>query len=119
MVVIDDSQRLGNREQTLSDRLPTVADELQDTAIKLDIPLLAVWPDLGENHASSPYAWGEKVPAVDAILMLEQDSERTKKLTEPNRAMILHVVKNRGGEKGKLAFDFYPAFSKFSELSTN
>jgi len=27
----------------------------------------------------------------------------------------LHIVKNRGGEKGKLAFDFFAAFSKFVE----
>jgi replicative DNA helicase len=30
----------------------------------------------------------------------------------------LHIVKNRGGEKCKLAFDFFPAFSKFAEAIT-
>jgi replicative DNA helicase len=46
---------------------------------------------------------------------MEKDLERTKKFTEPNEAINLHVVKNRGGEKGKLAFDFFRAFSKFAE----
>jgi len=29
----------------------------------------------------------------------------------------LHIIKNRGGEKGKLAFEFVPAFSKFTEVT--
>jgi hypothetical protein len=47
---------------------------------------------------------------------LEIDLERTKKLTEPNQALALHIVKNRGGESGKLAVDFFPAFAKFAEV---
>jgi len=48
---------------------------------------------------------------------MEQDRERTKKLIEPNQAITLHIVKNRGGEKGILAFDFFPPFSRFAEAS--
>ena len=55
------------------------------------------------------------MPSADVIMVLESNLERTKKLTEPNQAINLHIVKNRAGEKGKLAFDFFPAFSKFVE----
>ena len=51
------------------------------------------------------------------ILVMESDLERTKKLTEPNQAITLNIVKSRGGEKGKLAFEFIPAFSKFAEVA--
>jgi replicative DNA helicase len=51
-------------------------------------------------------------------MVMEKDRERTKQLTEPNQAIALHIVKNRGGEKGKLAFDFYPAFAKFVEAES-
>ena len=44
-----------------------------------------------------------------------KDLARTKQLTEPNQAIALHIVKNRGGEKVQLAFDFYPSFAKFTE----
>jgi replicative DNA helicase len=46
---------------------------------------------------------------------MEIDFERTKNLTEPNQAMTLYIVKNRVGERGKLAFNFFPAFAKFTE----
>lgn len=36
-----------------------------------------------------------------------------------NRAIDLHIVKNRGGERGKLSFDFLPAFSRFAEAALN
>ncbi|MDP2605899.1 MAG: DnaB-like helicase C-terminal domain-containing protein, partial [Deltaproteobacteria bacterium] len=78
-------------------------------------PILAVCPDLGEQPGTAPQAWAERVPDADVILVLEKDRERTKKLTEPNQAITLHIVKNRGGERGKLALDFYPALAKFVE----
>jgi len=84
-------------------------------AVNLKIAILALWPDLSDVGASQPQIWAEKLASPDAILVLEQDRERTRKLTEPNQAIILHVVKNRGGEKGRLAFDFFPAFSRFAE----
>ena len=59
----------------------------------------------------------DRAPSADVILVMEIDLERTKKLTEPNQALALHVVKNRGGEKCKLAFEFVPAFSKFAEIA--
>ena len=57
------------------------------------------------------------MPSADVILVMEIDLERTKKLIEPNQALTLHIVKNRGGERGSLAFEFYPAFSQFVEAA--
>jgi len=48
---------------------------------------------------------------------MEKDLARTAQLTEPNQALILHIVKNRAGERGKLAFEFQPAFSRFVETN--
>jgi replicative DNA helicase len=114
-VVIDDCQRLGGLDQALAARLPFVAEQLQETALKLRTPVFAVWPNLGDIAESHPKIWADKVASPDVILVLEKDRESTKKLTEPNQALTLHIVKNRGGETGKLAFDFFPAFSKFAE----
>jgi replicative DNA helicase len=114
-VVIDDCQRLGEINQTLEARLPIVVEQLQELAINLKLPLCAIWPDLSASSAVSSPAWAEKVASADVIMVVEKDLARTKQLTEPNQAITLHVVKNRGGERGKLAFDFYPAFCKFVE----
>ena len=116
MVVIDDSQSLGPRAKPIQDRLANIAEQLQSIAVEHNIPVLAVWPELSEEPKTPPQAWADKVPSADVILVMENDLERTKKLTEPNQAINLHIVKNRGGEKGKLAFDFFPAFSKFVEV---
>jgi len=115
MVVIDDCQRLGNIEQKLTDRVALVVDELQRAAVSLQIPILAVCPDLREDRSSLPQMWSDRAPGADVILVMDIDLERTKRLTEPNQALALHVVKNRGGERGTLAFEFYPAFSRFTE----
>ena len=117
MVVIDDCQRLGNIEQKLTDRVALVVDELQRAAVSLQIPILAVCPDLREDRSSLPQMWSDRAPSADVILVMEIDLERTKKLIEPNQALTLHIIKNRGGEKGKLAFEFVPAFSKFTEVA--
>jgi replicative DNA helicase len=114
-VVIDDCQRLGQHDQAWADRLLTVTDELQQLAVDLRIPIFAISPNLGAITEPQPQALAEQIASPDVILVLEKDQERTKKLTEPNQAITWHIVKNRGGEKGKLAFDFYPAFSKFVE----
>jgi replicative DNA helicase len=117
LTVVDDCQRLGNRDLPARDRLALITERLQGAAVSLKIPILAVWPDLGEQPDTAPQAWAERVPGADVILVLEKDGERTKKLTEPNQAITLHIVKNRGGERGKLALDFYPALAKFAEAS--
>jgi replicative DNA helicase len=59
--------------------------------------------------------WSEKIPGADVVLVMQRDPERTKMLIEPSQAIILHIVKNRGGEQYKLAFDFFPSFSRFQE----
>jgi replicative DNA helicase len=115
MIVIDDCQRLGDTDRSLDMRLPIVVEQLQQTAINLNVPVLAVWPNLEAKSGMPAQAWREKVASPNVVLVMEKDLERSKKLTEPNQAITLHIVKNRGGEKGKLAFDFYPAFSKFTE----
>jgi replicative DNA helicase len=116
MVVIDDCPRLGQSDQPITDRLANTAEQLQGMALDRNIPILAVWPDFIEEPKTSPQAWADKVPTANVILVIETDLERSKKLTEPNQAINLHIVKNRGGEKGNLAFDFFPAFSRFDEL---
>ena len=116
MVVIDDSQRLGATDLSIDSRLSLVTEQLQGLAVDLQVPVLATWPDLRRERAgSTPQEWAERVAGAEAVLVMEEDAERTKKLTEPNRAINLHIVKNRGGEKGALAFDFLPAFSRFTE----
>ena len=116
MVVIDDCQRLREMNQALAARLPIIVEQLQALAANLKLPLLAVWPYLGGRAEISPQAWADEVASADVIMFMEKDLERTKKLTEPNQAITLHIVKNRGGEKGNLAFDFFPAFAKFVEV---
>ena len=117
MVTIDDSQRLGPRDLPLDARLPLVVEELQGMAARLQVALVATWPDLARDRArTAPTDWSERIAGADVILVLESDAERTKKLNEPARALNLHIVKNRGGERGALAFDFMPPFSKFVEL---
>ena len=49
-------------------------------------------------------------------MVMNEDAGRTKQLTEPKRAIALQVVKNRGGEKGSLRFDFSSDLSKFVEI---
>jgi replicative DNA helicase len=114
-VVIDDCQRLGDAQQPLDARLPIVVEQLQELAMNLKLPLLAIWPDLGGHSETAPQAWAEKVASADVIMVMKKDRAKTKQLTEPHQAIALHIVKNRGGEKGKLAFDFFPAFAKFVE----
>ena len=117
MAVIDDCQRLGNGRHKLTERVAIVAELLQGAAVKLEIPIFGVWPDVLEDRGSLPQIWSERVPSADVILVMEIDAERTKKLNEPNQALALQIVKNRGGEKGTVGFEFYPAFSKFVESS--
>ena len=117
MAVIDDCQCLASSERELTSRFLVVAEALQRTAVNLAGPILAVCPDLREDHNALPQIWSDRAPSADVILVMEIDPERTKKLTEPNLALTLHIVKNRGGERGQLAFDFYPAFAKFVEVA--
>ncbi len=120
MVVIDDSHYLGASDWQLDSRLPRVTEQLQRMAVNLDVPVLATWPDLrkvDQSYSTSSWQWAERVANAEAVLVMENDQERTKKLTGPNRAINLQIVKNRGGERGTLYFDFSPPFSQFTELS--
>lgn len=112
-VVIDDCQRLGDTSESLDARLPIIVEQLQELAINLKLPLLAVWPDLNSNGQTPPQAWADKVASADVIMVMGKDVARPNPLTEANQAIPLDIVKNRGGERGKLAFEFQPAFAKF------
>lgn len=116
-VIIDDCQRLGDASQSLAARMPIVVEQLQALAVNLQLPLLTVWPDLSSNGQTPPHTWAEKVASADVIMVMEKDQGGTNQPTEPNQALTLHIVKNRGGEKGKLTFEFQPAFSRFVEAN--
>jgi replicative DNA helicase len=113
MVMIDDCQRLGAISTALDTRLPPVVEKLQDLRIRLDLPIFAIWPDL--KPAEAPQLWAEKTAGADVIMVMREDAERSKQLSEPNRAIALHIVKNRAGEKATLRFDFSPPLAKFIE----
>jgi replicative DNA helicase len=111
MVVIDDSQRLGETGLSLDARLPLVAERLQDFALRLNLPVLATWPDL--EPAQAPQRWAERIVGADAIMVMREDAGR--KHPDSTRALALHVVKNRAGEKATLRYDFSAALAKFTE----
>lgn len=114
-VIIDDSQRLGPHDWAIEDRLPLVAEGLQSLAVQAKLPLLAVWPDFNDGRDSEAQLWGEKIHAARSVLVLRNDSARNETATEPWSPVNLYVVKNRGGEKGKIRFEFQPAMSAFKE----
>jgi replicative DNA helicase len=76
-------------------------------------PNLPVYSEL-RNSVLETWGLAEKVASADVIMFLEKDLTRSAKLTEPKQALTLHIVKNRGGERGKLVFEFQPAFAKFA-----
>ncbi len=117
MIVIDDCQRLGDANQSMEARMPLVVEQVQQAAMNLKAPLIATWPDLDAAPGAlpQPQRWNERMPGADVVLVMENDLERTKKLTEPDQAVALYIAKNRGGEKSRIAFDFIPAFSRFKE----
>jgi replicative DNA helicase len=115
MIVIDDCQRLNGVNQAWDVRLQIIAEQLQQTALKFNLPVLAVWPDLESGSAAPVQKWAEKTASPDVVLVMERDSTRGEPADELRQRIILHVVKNRGGEKGRLAYDFVPAFATFTE----
>lgn len=122
MIFVDDSQRLALPSLPCDDRLPLVAEQLQSIALELNAPVLATWPDLrrGESlHRPLSWEWGERIAGAEAVLVLETDTERTKKLTPPSRGIALRVVTNRSGEKGAVYFEFQAAASRFIELASD
>jgi replicative DNA helicase len=114
LIVIDDCQRLGPSDRPPDARISIVSEQLQALAANFTTPLFATWPDL-EGNSGLAQRWSEKILGADVVLVMQRDPERTKMLIEPSQAIILHIVKNRGGEKGKLAFDFAPGCSRFQE----
>jgi replicative DNA helicase len=92
-VVIDDCQRLGGLDQPLAARLPFVAEQLQETAVKLRTSVFAVWPNLRDIAESHPQVWAEKVASANVILVLENDRERTKTHRTQSSADFAHRKK--------------------------
>jgi replicative DNA helicase len=115
MVAIDDSQRLGDTTLSLDARLPLVTESLHALALRLDLPLLATWPDL--HAADAPQHWAEKIPGAEVVMVMREDSQRTKQVSELVRAIALDIVKNRAGEKATLRFEFAAALAKFTEIA--
>jgi replicative DNA helicase len=116
MIVIDDCQRLGRADQPMETRLQIIAEQLQQSAHKFNLPVLATWPDLGTGSGALAQRWGEKLASPDVVLVMERDSTRSHAIDELRQAITLHVVQNRGGEKGCLAYDFVAAFAAFTEV---
>jgi replicative DNA helicase len=116
IVVIDDSHRLGLIDQPLEHRIGVVSDQLQGMAIDLNVAVIAVWPNLNHQDEALPQVWSDSVAGADVVLVMKQDTQQIRNLNEPNRRMTIHIVKNRGGERGALAFEFFPAFSRFVEI---
>ncbi|HEX5604929.1 MAG TPA: hypothetical protein VFY96_00345, partial [Candidatus Binatia bacterium] len=115
MIVIDDCQRLKGVDHAWDTRLQIIAEELQQTARKFNLPVLAVWPDLASGSGALAQSWSEKAASPDVVLVMDRDATRTNAMNELRQAIILHLVKNRGGEKGRLAYDFATAFAAFTE----
>lgn len=121
MIIVDGSRRLAPASLLYDDSLAVVAEQLQLIGLEVKAPVLATWPDLRCRELShNPHflEWGERIAGAEAVLVMENEMERTKKLTPPNRAIALHIVTNRGGEKGTVYFEFQAAVSKFIELSS-
>jgi replicative DNA helicase len=116
IAVIDDAQGLISREAPLENRFAILADQLQATAVNLNIALFAVWPDSYDRHDTAPHAWADRIPAAEVVLVMERNGKRTEKLNPPNQAVTVRIVKNRGGARGSLDFEFAPAFSRFVEV---
>lgn len=115
MIVIDDCQRLDGVNQAWDVRLQIITEQLQRTALNFKLPVLAVWPDLESGSAAPAQKWAEKTASPDVVLVMDRDSTRRHPVDELRQAIVLHLVKNRGGEKGRLAYDFVPAFATFTE----
>jgi hypothetical protein len=77
MVVIDDSQRLG-QNQPETNRLTKVSEQLRDIAADHKVAVLAVWPDLNDEPQLLPHVWCDTAPSADVILVMERNSDRTR-----------------------------------------
>jgi replicative DNA helicase len=114
-IVVDDCQRLSAGGRALDERAQGAAEELQQAAADLSIPIIAVWPDLRASEGRSPAVWTERFPSADVIMVLEAEGQPAAAASQASQHVSLHLVKNRRGERGKLAFLFQPAFAKFTE----
>jgi replicative DNA helicase len=114
-IVIDDCQRVGHQDQSLASRLPIVAEALQQLAITKNLPVLAVWPELSQSRRDPPQLWAELVPSANTILVMANQPTLPGEPTGGRHLLDLHIVRNRGGERGKIVFEFVPPFSKFVE----
>ena len=114
-IVIDDCQRVGHQDQSLASRLPSIAEALQQLAITKNLPVLAIWPELSQSRHDPPQLWAELVPSANTILVMANQPTLPGELAERRHSLDLHIVRNRGGERGKIVFEFVPPFSKFVE----
>jgi replicative DNA helicase len=114
-IVIDDCQRVGHQELTLGSRLPILAEALQQLAISKNLPILAIWPELSQSRHEPPQLWAELLPSANTILVMANQPTLAGEPAATRHSLDLHIVRNRGGERGKIAFEFVLPFSKFVE----
>ena len=112
-VAIDDAERLGDAAMSLDERLPLVAERLGEFALRCDVPLLATWPEI--RAAAEPERCAERALGADVVMVLRQDRPKADTIA---RSVLLHIVKNRGGEKATIEFDFIPGLAKFGERTS-
>ncbi|HTM09330.1 MAG TPA: DnaB-like helicase C-terminal domain-containing protein [Verrucomicrobiae bacterium] len=113
LVTIDDAHRLGDAARPLDERLPLVCEKLAGLALTCDIPLLATWPEPGA--AAEAERWAERAVGADVVMVLRQEHPKADAVAH---RVALHIVKNRGGEKTTIDFDFTPGLAKFSQRAS-
>ncbi|HEX2385493.1 MAG TPA: DnaB-like helicase C-terminal domain-containing protein [Candidatus Binatia bacterium] len=109
LVAVDSAERLGAAALPFDERLPRVEESLSDLARRIDAPVVATWPELA--RASAPQAWAERAPGAAAVMVLRE----TESIADIVRRVTLHIVKNRGGERARIEFDFSPGLAQFIE----
>jgi hypothetical protein len=109
VVAIDGAERLGAAALPFDERLPLVEESLSDLALRMDVPLVATWPELART--SAPEAWAERAAGAAAVMVLRE----TESIADIVRRVTLHIVSNRGGERTRIEFDFTPGLANFSE----
>ncbi len=114
MIVIDDSQRLAVTGTSPDGALSHLADELHALARTVNAAVFAIWSDI-TGAAVPADAWADRAPGAAVVIVFESDRDRRPR--DPNdQSIVLNIVKNRGGEKGKLGFAFSPALNRFQEV---
>lgn len=133
LVVVDYLQILPTEDgfADIRQKVNFVTSELRRIGRDLDAPVIAI---SSVNRA----AYNTKSPALDVFkesgdiefsadvaLVMKDDPDKTKGdsnylgVMRKWKKVFLDVVKNRNGEKARIALEFYPEVSRFREVSRN